>query len=116
MRAAETIEVGGAAAGFVTALERLLEARPGAKLVWLQDGAGPGARGELAHLAGLTKRFGLPVIEERRGVGAAVGLLRVEPHDHVVRLADGWISVPSALARLMRPLATALGVGAPSDG
>jgi hypothetical protein len=97
-------------------LERLLDSQPGAKLVWLRAGSGLRRRSDRAHIAGLTKRLGQPVIEEPPSARAASGLIGVEPHDHVVRVGEGWISSPEPLARLLAPLAQALGIGQPSDG
>ena len=44
------------------------------------------------------------------------GLLGVEPHDHVIRVDRGWIGAPRELARLLRPLGLAQGIGVPPAG
>jgi DNA-binding transcriptional ArsR family regulator len=116
MRPVEAIAVGGGRGTIAGELERLIEGRPNARLVWLRRGSGLRRDGDRAHLAGLTKREGLPVIEEVPASGAGGGLLGFEPSDHVVRVGDGWISAPVALARLLRPLALALGMGAADQG
>jgi len=115
MRGVEAIEVGSSAPEFASGLERLLDGQPGATLIWLRSGGALRRRGERAHLAGLTKRLGLPLVEEPPGGRATAGLLGVEPHDHVIRLDHEAISAPAPLARLLRPLASALGIGAASD-
>ncbi|MDA0353265.1 MAG: GntR family transcriptional regulator [Chloroflexi bacterium] len=97
-------------------LERLLDAQPAAVLVWLRTASRLREAGARAHLLGLTKRFALPVIEEPPRDRAATGLLAFEPHDHVIRIDDGWLSAPPPLARLLRPLATALGLAATPEG
>jgi len=97
-------------------LERLLDAQPAAVLVWLRTASRLREAGARAHLLGLTKRFALPVIEEPPRDRAATGLLAFEPHDHVIRIDDGWLSAPPPLARLLRPLVAALGLAATPEG
>lgn len=116
MRHAEVIELASESVGIAPALEQLLDGQPGAKLVWLRGASALRRRGDRAHIAGLTKRLGLPLIEEPPHARAAQGLLGVDPHDHVVRVGRGWISAPEPLARLLAPLAVALGVGQTPDG
>ncbi len=111
MRHAEVIELAAEPGAVAPALERLLDGQPGAKLVWLRRGSGLRRRGDRAHIAGLTKRIGLPVIEEPPSARATPGMLGVDPHDHVVRVDREWISAPEPLARLLQPLAAALGLG-----
>ena len=116
MRRAELIGFGSERVEVGAALERLLDGRPGARLVWLRRASGLRRLGDRAHLAGLTKRLGLPVVEEPPSARAPGGLLAVEPHDHVIRLEQDWVSAPEPLARLLRPLAAALGLGLTPGG
>lgn len=116
MRRADVWAVEAGGDGVASELGRLLDAQPGAKLLWLRDGSALRRRGDRAHIAGMTKRLGLPVVEEPPAARAETGLLGVEPHDHVIRVDRGWISAPAPLARLLRPLAEALAVGQTSDG
>jgi hypothetical protein len=101
-------------------LESLLESELGAKLVFLRprnpDSGHDQPRADLAHTLGLTKRFGLPVIELSPGRSIS---LELEPHDHVVQIhqppsGQSWISAPNPLASQLLRLASLLGIGAAS--
>ena len=115
MRGAEVLDL-SENGGFTSELEQLLTSRSGAKLLWLRASSALCARGDRAHVAGITKRLSIPVIEEPPSARAHGGLLEVEPHGHVIQYGDDWISAPTELASPLGRLADAVGLGGASDG
>lgn len=122
MRGAELIELPRREDHQSGAIELLLDSAPGAKLAFVrphnQDSRHDQPRDDLAHMLGLTKRFGLPLIELNDRPSLS---LQLEPHDHVIQVqaqqgGEAWISAPQPFARQLHKLARLLGIGTDSPG